>query len=84
MTEQEFRDLFLKNLIKEELVEFFNSQQKEIEILADALSLAVEELEDAKDMLRECGKKEWASLLNTSVDYFKAKSKEIVDNDTSI
>ena len=41
-----------------------------------ALLLAVEELDDAKDMLRECGKNEWASLLNTSSDYFKAKAKE--------
>ena len=84
MDEQEFRDLFLENLIKEELVEFFNSQQKEIEILHKALEFAVEELEDARDMLRECGKNEWASLLNTNIDYFKTKSKEIIDNDTSI
>lgn len=43
--------------------------------LEKALELAVEELDDAKDMLRDCGKNEWASLLNTSADYFKAKAK---------
>lgn len=59
-------------------------KDEEIALTEKALELAVEELDDAKDMLRECGKKEWAGLLNTSVDYFKAKSKEIVDNDTSI
>lgn len=58
--------------------------QNQLALTEKALELAVEELDDAKDMLRECGKKEWAGLLNTSVDYFKAKSKEIVDNDTSI
>ena len=48
--------------------------------LEKALELAVKELDDAKDMLRECNKNEWASLLNTSVDYFKARGKE-VEND---
>lgn len=48
--------------------------------LEKALELAVEELDDAKDMLRECNKNEFASLLNTSVDYFKARGKEI-END---
>lgn len=48
--------------------------------LEKALELAVEELDDAKDMLRECNKNELASLLNTSVDYFKARGKE-VEND---
>ena len=48
--------------------------------LEKALELAVEELEDAKDMLRECNKNEFASLLNTSTDYFKARGKE-VEND---
>ena len=48
--------------------------------LEKALELAVEELDDAKDMLRECNKNELASLLNTSVDYFKGRGKEI-END---
>lgn len=45
--------------------------------LEKALGLAVEELDDAKDMLRECGKNEWAGLLNTSADYFQARGKEV-------
>jgi hypothetical protein len=42
-----------------------------------ALELAVSQLDDAKDMLRECGKRDWAGMLDTSVDYFKARAKEM-------
>ena len=50
--------------------------QHRLEVAEKALELAVEQLDDAKDMLRECGKNDWASLLNTSADYFKARAKE--------
>ena len=49
-----------------------------------ALELAVEQLDDAKDMLRECGKHDWAGMIDTSVDYFKARSKEMLKSDTSL
>lgn len=64
----------------------YNQDQKiadleaKLTLTEKALELAVEELDDAKDMLRECNKNEFASLLNTSVDYFKARGKEI-END---
>lgn len=46
-----------------------------------ALELAVEQLDDAKDMLRECGKHDWAGMIDTSVDYFKARAREILESD---
>lgn len=41
-----------------------------------ALEIAVDELDDAKDMLRVCGKEDWAGVLNVSADYFKIIAKE--------
>lgn len=40
-----------------------------------ALELAVEQLEDAKEMLREAGKNDWANTLDISCDYFIARAK---------
>ena len=48
-------------------------------VIERALTYACEELEDAKEMLREAGKPDWANVLNTSEDYFKAKAKELKD-----
>ena len=49
-----------------------------------ALELAVGQLDDAKDMLIECGKHDWAGMIDTSVDYFKARAREMLENDTSL
>ena len=46
-----------------------------------ALELAVEQLDDAKDMLRECGKHDWAGIVDTSADYFKARAEEVLKNE---
>ena len=46
-----------------------------------ALELAVEQLDDTKDMLRECGKHDWAGMIDTSVDYFKARAREMLENE---
>lgn len=53
--------------------------KSKIAVLEKALELAVSQLDDAKDMLRECGKRDWAGMLDTSVDYFKARAKEMKD-----
>ena len=50
---------------------------EKLSLIEKALELAVAELDDAKDMLRECGKNDWAGTLNTSADYFKARAKEM-------
>lgn len=47
-----------------------------LKLTEKALELAVSQLDDAKDMLRECGKRDWAGMLDTSADYFKARAKE--------
>lgn len=46
-----------------------------------ALELAVEQLDDAKDMLRNAGENNWAGMIDTSVDYFKARAREILESD---
>lgn len=46
-----------------------------------ALELAVEQLDDAKDMLRDSGKNDWAGMIDTSVDYFKARAREMLENE---
>ena len=56
-------------------------KDNQIAILEKALEMAVNELEDAKDMLRECGKNDWANTLNTSADYFKTKAKEMIKSE---
>ena len=50
--------------------------QEWLALTEKALELAVSQLDDAKDMLRECGKRDWAGMIDTSVDYFKARAKE--------
>lgn len=52
-------------------------KEKQLAITEKALELAVEELDDAKDMLRDAGKNDWANTLDTSADYFKTKAKEM-------
>lgn len=47
--------------------------------LNKALELAVQQLDDAKDMLREAGKPDWANTLDASAYYFKARAKEMKD-----
>lgn len=51
--------------------------QNQLALTEKALELACKELDDAKDMLRECDKNEWAGMLDTSTDYFIARAKEI-------
>ena len=58
---------------QEDCIEMQNDKIKE---LNKALQFACEELDNAKDMLRDCNKNEWASLINASADYFITKSKE--------
>ena len=59
-----------------------NQQLKQqLAITEKALELAVEQLDDAKDMLRECGKHDWAGVIDTSVDYFKARAREMLESD---
>lgn len=55
--------------------------QSQLAITEKALELAVEQLDDAKDMLRGCGKHDWARMIDTSVDYFKARAKEMLKSD---
>lgn len=74
----EWKDfLDVVNKLGEEKAELEN----ELEITKKALELAVQQLDDAKDMLRECGKRDWAGMLDTSVDYFKARAKEMIKSD---
>lgn len=56
-------------------IEEYEKLTNELAILEKALELAVSQLDDAKDMLRECGKNDWANTLDTSADYFKARAK---------
>ena len=55
--------------------------EKQLAITQKALELAVEQLDDAKDMLRESDKHDWAGMIDTSVDYFKARAKEMLKSD---
>ena len=55
--------------------------QKQLARAEKALELAVEQLDDAKDMLRECGKHDWAGVIDTSVDYFKVRAREMLENE---
>lgn len=58
---------------------FEKELRDEIKVLEKALELAVSQLDDAKDMLRDVGKNDWAGMIDTSVDYFKARAKEMKD-----
>ena len=58
--------------------------QQQLARTEKALELAVGQLDDAKDMLIECGKHDWAGMIDTSVDYFKARAREMLENDTSL
>lgn len=62
---------------KAELKMVLDDFAERLAILEKALELAVQQLDDAKDMLRECGKNDWANTLDTSADYFKARAKEM-------
>ena len=42
-----------------------------------ALDMAVEEIETAQDMLSDCHADDWAYSLNTSADYFLARTSEV-------
>ena len=55
--------------------------KKQLARTEKALELAVEQLDDAKDMLRECGKHDWAGIIDTSADYFKARAEEVLKNE---
>lgn len=55
--------------------------QSRLTITEKALELAAQQLDDAKDMLRECGKRDWAGMLDTSAYYFKSRAKEILKNE---
>ena len=55
--------------------------KKQLARTEKALELAVEQLDDTKDMLRECGKHDWAGMIDTSVDYFKARAREMLENE---
>ena len=67
------------NELKNELHKRNESLQDQLALTEKALELAVQQLDDAKDMLRGCGKRDWAGILDTSVDYFKARAKEMKD-----
>lgn len=68
-------DIFNADLMKDGAYTIWKDQQ--ITMLEKALELAVSQLDDAKDMLRDTGKPDWANTLDTSVDYFKARAKEM-------
>ena len=79
---------YLLSLDKERVIDLFFMKDWELRmyeenetLMLKALSLACEELDDAKDMLREAGKNDWAGVLNVSADYFiqkaEAKLKEL-------
>ena len=55
--------------------------KKQLARTEKALELAVEQLDDAKDMLRDAGKNDWAGMIDTSVDYFKARAREMLENE---
>ena len=64
-----------------ELERVLDDFAERLAILEKALELAVEELDDAKDMLRDAGKNDWAGMIDTSVDYFKARAKEMIKSE---
>lgn len=68
----------LEKLVKESEAKdkHISDIREQLAITEKALELAVSQLDDAKDMLRECGKRDWAGMIDTSVDYFKARAKE--------
>ena len=55
--------------------------KKQLARTEKALELAVEQIDDAKDMLRDAGKNDWAGMIDTSVDYFKARAREMLENE---
>lgn len=82
-------ELTKNNIVKQDYIEtccgipiYEIPKLKEQLIVSEkALELACNELDDAKDMLRECGKTDWAGTLNTSIDYFKARAKEMMKSE---
>lgn len=49
----------------------------------NGLQLAIEQLEDAKQMLIECGKTDWADTLDTSIDYYIARGKLMAEENNT-
>lgn len=46
-----------------------------------ALQHACAELEDAKDMLRACGKNDWAGMIDVNPDYYKSVARAKGDDE---
>lgn len=55
--------------------------EKELEIYTKALYLAVEQLTDAKEMLRSVGEKDLAGVLDDSADYFLRKARYEIEKE---